>query len=156
MRKWLLLILAGGLLVVAAMLVVAQRPGELGLVNGALRRCSGGAACVNSQLGEEDQRIAPLYVGDEVGRAWSELVSSLRGNSSVTVTVVESHYLRAEWVQSILPFPNDLEFLRFDSGGVIHVRSEGRIGFMTFGSHRSQIDELARSLVEALGSADGS
>ncbi len=156
MRKWLLLILAGGLLVVAAMLVVAQRPGELGLVNGALRRCSGGAACVNSQLGEGEQRIAPLYVGEEVGRAWSELVSLLEGNSSVTVTAVESHYLRAEWVQSIFPFPNDLEFLRFDSGGMIHVRSEGRIGFMTFGSHRSQIDELARSLVEALGSADGS
>ncbi|MCP5024288.1 MAG: DUF1499 domain-containing protein [bacterium] len=154
MRKWLLLIMAGGLLVVAAMLVVAQRPGELGLVNGALRHCSGGAACVNSQLGE--QRIAPLYVGEEVGRAWLELVSLLEGNSSVTVTAVESHYLRAEWVQSIFPFPNDIEFLRFDSGGMIHVRSEGRIGFMTFGSHRSQIDGLVRSLAEALGSADGS
>ncbi len=156
MRKWILLMVAAGLLLVATTLVVAQRPGELGLVNGALRRCSEGGACVNSQLGEGEQRILPLYVGDDVERAWLELQDLLQADSSVTVTVVESHYLRAEWVQSVLPFPNDLEFLRFDSGGLIHVRSEGRIGFMTFGSHRAQVEELMGSLARAMGSVDGS
>ncbi|MDF1838827.1 MAG: DUF1499 domain-containing protein [Planctomycetota bacterium] len=155
MRKWLLLMLAGGLLFVAATLIVAQRPGELGLVDGALRRCSADGACVNSQFGEGEQRIAPLYVGADVGRAWQEMLTLLEGHSSVTVTARESHYLRIEWVQSILPYRNDLEFLRFDSGGLIHVRAAGRVGFLGMDSHLDQVTELSERLAGAMGMDSG-
>jgi len=138
------------MVVVAATLVVAQRPGELGLVKGALRRCATGEACANSQLGAGEQRIAPLYVGEDVERAWLELQSLLDNHSSVSTRVRESHYLRVEWVQAILPYPNDLEFLRFDLGGLIHVRSASRAGFMSFGSYRTQVETLAKDLALAM------
>lgn len=156
MRKWLLLILAAGLFVVAATLIVAQRPGELGLVDGALRRCAEGEPCVNSQLGEGEQRIAPLYVGPDVERAWERLQAILDGNSAVTTGVRETHYLRVKWVRSILPYPNDLEFLRFDSGGVIHVRAAGRVGLFGMDSHADQVERLSKDLAEAMGSTHGS
>jgi uncharacterized protein (DUF1499 family) len=155
-RKWLLMLVAAGLIFVSATLIVAQRPGELGLVDGALRRCAAGDACVNSQLGEGEQRIAPLYVGPNVEQAWQELLGLVRANSSASLRVVESHYLRVEWVQAWLPYPNDLEFLRFDSGGLIHVRSAGRVGSFGLGGHLQLVEELSKDVAEAMGSADGS
>lgn len=156
MRKWLLLMFALGLLVLAGTLIVAQRPGELGLVNGALRRCEDGAACANSQFGDGEQRVAPLYVGSDVERAWKEMLTLLGGKSNVSVTATESHYLRIEWVQSILPYPNDLEFLRFDSGGLIHVRAAGRVGALGMGGHLDLVQELSDQLSAVMGADGGS
>ena len=150
------MMVAAGLMVVAATLVVAQRPGELGLVKSALRRCTEGEACVNSQLGSGEQRIEPLYVGADVERAWQELQFLLDNQSSVSTRVSESHYLRVEWVQAILPYPNDLEFLRFDLGGLIHVRSASRVGFMSFGSYRTQVETLSKDLALAMSANHGS
>ncbi|MCA9001120.1 MAG: DUF1499 domain-containing protein [Planctomycetes bacterium] len=155
MRKWLLIVLAVGLFVVATTLILAQRPGPLGLVDGALRRCEPGDPCVNSQLGVGEQRIDPVYVGMDVEGAWGRLQDLLAAKSGVSVKLRESHYLQVEWVESILPYPTDLEFLRFDSGGVIHVRAAQRVSLFGGNAHVDRVRELTRQLAEAMDGAHG-
>ena len=153
MRKFLLILLALAALGLALLVVLSQRPGPVGLVEGALRPCAG-SACLNSQIGPPETRVQPLFVqssgGPTVGEAWRALQWLIAEEGHGTLRRVADPWMHAEWRPSILPIPVDVEFLRLDASGVIHVRSAGRLGSFGFDKHVTALEQLRAQLAETM------
>ena len=162
-RKLLLSSIAVAAFGLAILVGVSQRPGPLGLVDGALRACAG-SACVNSQIGPPEERIEPLFVAPmgagtqdsaeavqaAVAEAWRALQYLLVHEGRGRILKIEGPWMAAQWRAKWLFVLDDVEFLRLDSTGYIHVRSASRLGAFGMGTHRKAVGELRRRLEETL------
>ncbi len=161
MRKILLSLIAIAALTLAVLVGFSQRPGTVGLVDGALRACESGA-CVNSQLGPPEHRVEPLFVASvgpqdppeaapaAVAEAWRGLQYLLAQDSQGRINHVEGPWMAAQWRAPVLFFTDDVEFLRLDGAGVIHVRAASRLGPFGMGTHRAAVETLRERLAETL------
>lgn len=95
-------------------------------------------------------RIAPFrpVEGESMSQAWTRLGEVVRRTPDVAVVAEETTYLRAEARTRWLRFVDDVELLRADATGVIHVRSASRLGRKDFGVNRERI-ETWRAAFEA-------
>ena len=135
-----------GLLVLIVLLLVggavrgwqSQTQPELGLIDGQLRICPDKPNCVSSQAGADDDihAIAPIPSTD--WQALQQAIAAVGGH----VVQDDGHYLHATFSSSLFRFVDDLEALRADAEGVIHIRSASRVGYSDFGVNRKRVEAL--------------
>ena len=153
MRKFLLVLIAICALYLAVLVVLSQRPGSVGLVDGALRACPE-QGCVNSQMGSTDTRIAPLYNGSQGKLAWRALQWLASADPHGRIREIDGAWMAIEWRATPLPIKSDLEFLFLQGPGLIHIRSQGRLGRFGFDAHTDAVEFLRGRLPLAMGELD--
>ena len=139
-----------GLLVLIVLLLVggavrgwqSQTQPELGLLDGQLRTCPDKPNCVSSQAGADDDVYAIAPIG---GTDWQALRQGVAAAGGYIVQD-DGHYLHATFTSSLFHFVDDLEALRSDAEGVIHIRSASRVGYSDLGVNRKRVEAIRAKL----------
>jgi len=144
------MLLTGLLVLVMLLLLVggavrgwqSQIQPELGLIDGKLRICPDKPNCVSSQAGADDDihAIAPLSSAD--WQALQQAIAAAGGD----IVQDDGHYLHATFSSSLFRFVDDLEALRVDAAGVIHIRSASRVGYSDLGVNRKRVEAIRAKL----------
>jgi len=134
----IVLLLAGG----AVRGWQSQTQPELGLIDGQLRICPDKPNCVSSQADADDDihAIAPIS-----GTDWQALKQAI-GAAGGKIMQDDGHYLHVTFTSSLFRFVDDLEALRADAEGVIHVRSASRVGYSDLGVNRKRVEAVRAKL----------
>lgn len=118
---------------------------KVGLVKEKLYPCPEKHVCVSTQAPEDDEKhyIEPLTYStseEEVMQKMVGIINSMRGSKILEQT---KNYLRAEFTTLLLRFKDDVEFLLKD--GILHFRSQSRIGGFDWGKNRSRMEKIRKS-----------
>lgn len=101
--------------------------------------------CVSSQAPATDSHyIAPIELVDDYG--WEALETLLSNMKGAVQVKREENYAYYTFQTPLLGFVDDVEFLKIDDEGVIHVRSASRVGRGDMNANRNRIEEI-RSLL---------
>jgi uncharacterized protein (DUF1499 family) len=92
------------------------------------------------QLGHASIEPFRPAAGESLSQTWLRLTALVRETPDVVVISEEPAYLRAEASTRWLRFVDDVELLRSDAEGVIHVRSASRLGRKDFGVNRHRVE----------------
>jgi uncharacterized protein (DUF1499 family) len=134
--------LAGFVATMTALRLLARRPANLGVRDGRLAPCPPTPNCVCSQCDDPVHAVPPFAVTGPPDAAWSRLRDVLTAYPRTRVVTATDHYLHAECSSLVFRFVDDVEFLRDDAGGVIHVRSAARVGRSDLGVNRRRVRDL--------------
>ena len=120
------------------------------VAGGPLPPCPGSPNCVCSEDDTPDaRRVAPLPAGPDHAASWGKLkkaVADLGGDvRSDTGTL-----LHAVFKTPVLRFPDDLHARLDEATGLIHLRSQSRVGRSDLGANRTRVEKL-RAQYEAAG-----
>ncbi len=117
----------------------------LGIENGKLKECPDTPNCVNSQIQDKKHFIDPVIIKATSLEAKNYILEVLEEQKQSKVVVVESDYIRAEFVSKVFRFVDDVEFYFPESDSKelqIHVRSASRIGYSDLGVNRKRIENF--------------
>jgi uncharacterized protein (DUF1499 family) len=119
----------------------------LGLKDGALSPCPNMPNCVCSQHpNDTNHHVQPLPLGGAPEEGWARLQDLLQATPRVKIIRQDGGYLHARFTTRMLRFEDDVEFLRDDAAGVIHVRSASRLGYSDIGKNRKRVEQLRQRL----------
>ena len=120
---------------------------HLGLSEGALKPCVDMPNCVCSQHpGATDHFIDPLPAPDP-DAAWARLEAVLADRNRVEILTNARPYLHARFTTAVFRFEDDVEFLLDEEAGVLHVRSDSRLGYSDLGKNRKRVESLRKQLI---------
>ena len=109
--------------------------------------CPSGMRCVHSNTDPAaSAHIAPLPAAATEAETLARLRAVLAAESRATVLVDAPPYLHARFVTRIFRFRDDTEFWYDAEQGVLHVRSESRIGGSDLGANRARVERLRAAL----------
>lgn len=97
--------------------------------------------CVNSQSGTLWNAVEPLKIVGDPQLAWKKAVSAVK-EAGGEVEIDDGEYLHAVFTSGFFRFKDDLELLLDGDAGVIHVRSEARLGNFDFGVNRKRVEKI--------------
>ena len=119
--------------------------GNTGLEQGLLKACSDKPNCVSS-LSNPDKKsfIEPLRA-DNIEVVWDNLQMGLPDLGLKPVTAQEN-YIHATAQTPLLKFVDDVEFLLDREKGLIHVKSESRVGYSDMGANRKRVEAIRKKL----------
>lgn len=130
---------------IAGIVISSWKRPELGPIDGQLRDCPDSPNCVCSYEKDEQHAIEPLPGGEGAMEQLRQVLTSMSG---VDVIADERDYVRAECTSRLMRYVDDIEFLRDEEAGVIHVRSASRVGHSDLGANRDRVEEIRRRLAE--------
>jgi uncharacterized protein (DUF1499 family) len=130
----------------------SKRPGNIGLVDGGLRKCPQSPNCVSSRAADGRHGIAPITFSGPVEAAREKLVSVIASMPRAKIAESAGPYLRAEFSSALFRFVDDAEFLMDEGAQVIHVRSASRVGYSDMGVNRRRVEEI-RTLFGGAGNS---
>ena len=154
-----LLLLAVPAFAIAGTLVLvllSRSPGEVGVVEGALRPCPDKPNCVCSTATDERHAIEPfaLDAADPVA-AFARLVTVASEQGDAALVTQEEGYAHLVFTTPLLRFQDDVELLLDEEGARAHVRSASRVGHSDLDANRMRINAL-RKAWEGAESSTGS
>lgn len=117
-------------------------PAHLGVTDGRLAACPRAPHCVSSQAERAEQRVEPLHYAGARDAARARLVAAIRALSRMRIEAERADYVHAIQRSRIFGFVDDLECYLPESGGVIEVRSESRLGWYDLGVNRARVEHL--------------
>jgi uncharacterized protein (DUF1499 family) len=136
------LVLAGGVVTLALLSVLARRPDNLGARDGKLAPCPGSPNCVCSQAEDAAHHVEPLGFEGEPEEAFARLKEVLASWPRTRIVTATDRYVHAECRSLLFRFVDDVEFLLDGPGRVIHVRSASRAGRSDFGVNRRRVEAI--------------
>jgi len=141
------------LIVIAALLILGlvSKSGEAnGLVESRLSPCPDKPNCVCSEFGGSPQHyVQPVALAE--APTLEALVDIVRDEGGRIVSQ-QTDYVAATFSSALFGFVDDLE-LRVDrDNGLIHLRSESRVGRGDLGANRRRVDAIRLRLQETSGS----
>jgi len=109
-----------------------------GLVAGQMRACPDTPNCVSSQAdaGDESHAVSPISGAD--WQAFRQAIVATGGR----VVQDDGRYLHATFTSKVFRFVDDVEALRDDAEGVIHIRSASRVGHSDLGANRKRVEAI--------------
>lgn len=118
---------------------------KLGVEKGLLMQCSTKPNCVSSQANDNEHYIEPIVSTKTQLQTKEQLLKILNDMKRSEVKVIESDYIRAEFISMIFRFVDDVEFYFPETTAKeisIHVRSASRVGHSDLGVNRKRIEEI--------------
>lgn len=128
-------------------------------VNGFLPACPFSPRCVSSEVNTPAlQRVMPIsFAAQSATQARAALLTvietmggKIQGGVKGSSGYRAEHYVAASFSSPLLGFVDDLTCRIDTQEGVIHVRSESRVGFYDLGANRRRVNELHQRLVALL------
>jgi uncharacterized protein (DUF1499 family) len=141
MNKRILIVLTSLLLLTGC---TGKMP-KLGVQAGQLMQCPTKPNCVNSQAKDNEHFIEPILTKRTQLETKEHLLKILKEKKRAAIKVIESDYIRAEFVSMVFRFVDDVEFYFPETESkeiLIHVRSASRIGHSDFGVNRKRIEKI--------------
>ena|SRR6267154_4374596 len=125
-----------------------QRPTDLGVHDGRLKRPSDTANSVSSQAGlytgagADYARIAPLALRGNASEAMARLQAIVASMPGARVIESRPDYLYAQFTTRWLKFVDDVEFHAAAGAERIELRSASRLGSKDFAVNRARIEAI--------------
>ncbi len=153
--KWLGLGLAFVIIIIGTGsqmgLLTGKRPEKIGVIEGKLHPARTHAQnAVSSTASSEYHRIDPLPLGPDPKAAMAALVKVVSSFPGAAIIKQDDTYLYAEFTTPLMKFVDDVEFLASPADGVIHLRSQSRLGRKDFGANRNRIEAIRTQLTSLL------
>ena len=127
--------------ILLTLLSCTSKPPKARLVDGRLRACPGRPNCVSSESEAASFRVEPLAFQGPAETAWAGLKKTLQDMGG-TIREERNGYLRATFASRVFRFVDDVEFRMAAANGIIHVRSESRVGYSDLGVNRKRVEKL--------------
>jgi uncharacterized protein (DUF1499 family) len=121
---------------------------------GELRPCPDRPNCVSSRDAGRPSYIEPLSCEGDTEQAWTALRQVI-DDMGGTVRKEQDGYIWASFATAVFRFVDDVEFNLAPEEGVIHIRSEARLGYSDFGVNRKRLETLRGMLAEKMKSMLG-
>lgn len=121
-----------------------KRPNDLGIHDGQLKGPSSKPNSVCSHASSGYAKIAPFALGDDPSATWQRL-QDIVGDEAEIINA-DDRYIYAEYTSPLMGYVDDVEFLRDDASGVIHLRSASRLGYSDMGANRKRIEQIRQRL----------
>lgn len=113
--------------------------------NGQLLDCPATPNCVSSQAPAADSHyIASLELVD--GNVWEALETALATMKGAVQVKREENYAYYTFQTALMGFVDDVEFLKAEDEGLIHVRSASRVGRSDMNANRTRIEKIRSQL----------
>ncbi len=120
-------------------------PGNTGIEQGLLKECSDKPNCVSSLSSQSHKSfIKPLHA-DNIEVVWDNLQMGLHDLGLTPVTSQEN-YIHCTAKTPLLKFVDDVEFLLDRENGIIHIKSESRVGYSDLGANRNRVEAIRKKL----------
>lgn len=117
--------------------------------------CPGPPNCVCSEGPAGSYFIAPLTCGPDPAVGWQRLKMVLHTLPGLRIVEESATRLRAESRTRVFRFVDVLDFRLDAASGVIHCRSESRLGYWDLGVNRRRLERI-RQLLSEESSTDSS
>lgn len=111
-----------------------------------LPTCPGPPNCVCSEEPSDSHFIAPLACSPDPAAAWQRLKTVLRTLPGMRIVEESANRLRAESRTRVFRFVDVLDFRLDAAAGVIHCRSESRLGYWDLGVNRRRLERIRQLL----------
>lgn len=145
LRRWVV----SGFVVVLAPVVAfailsasAQRPGNLGVVDGRLADCPPSPNCVCTQATAASQQVQPIPFTGSAAEAADRLRAVLSRQPRTATITDRGDYLHAEATSRLFRYVDDVECFIDADKQVIHFRSASRVGHSDLGVNRQRMDAI--------------
>jgi uncharacterized protein (DUF1499 family) len=142
-----LLVILGGVVVLALLSAWSHRAPRLGPVGGRLAPCPDSANCVYTHAADDLHRMDPLPCKGTPEEALARLRAVLASQPRVRIVTATDTYLHAEWTSPLFRFVDDVEFLIDLEQNVIHFRSASRVGRSDLGSNRRRMEAFRQAFL---------
>ena len=142
-----LVVLATPFVVLLILRLTSKKPANVGVPTTKLAPCPSKDNCVCSQ-DEGESHIDPLPLGVNPNQTWMALREMVRNGERMKLVVDDPKYLHVESRTAVFGFVDDLEFVRDDAAGVIHVRAAARSGKYDFNVNRRRIERIRTELAK--------
>jgi uncharacterized protein (DUF1499 family) len=143
---YLLYLLAALLLLpvlgLAVLSLLAQRPTNLGVVEGRLAACPSSPNCVSTLAADEEHRMPPIPFSGTPAETWARLKEVLAAMPRMGIIADEGNYLHAEATSRLFRFVDDVEFYLDEDARLIHFRSASRVGHSDLGANRARMEQV--------------
>lgn len=124
---------------------ISQPPSTLGVRNGRLAKPPASPNCVSSQIpSNRTEYVKPLPLPPDGENAIAALAEKTSAMSGANIVTQDEDYLHVEFRSTVFGFVDDVEFLRDEKDGVIHVRSASRMGYSDLGANRNRVERIRR------------
>jgi uncharacterized protein (DUF1499 family) len=92
--------------------------------------------------------MQPLYLREEGGSTWDDVISVVEAMPRLTVVSVSARYIHVEEHSRMFRFIDDLELLQAEDREIV-VRSASRLGRGDLGVNARRVERLRAALLEA-------
>ena len=133
------------------MSVFANRPDDLGVVQGRLKPCPESPNCVCSQAEDADHAMEPIPFSGLAEDAQDVIRNVINRQPRVKILTDEAGYIHAEFRSLIFRFADDVEFVIDKEKKLIHFRSASRVGHSDMGVNRSRMERIRDQFEAAAG-----
>lgn len=122
-----------------------NNPGNTGLEQGLLKNCTDKPNCVSSLSNpNKDSFIEPLRA-ENIVVVWDNLQMGLH-DLGLTAVSNQENYIHSTAQTPLLKFVDDVEFLLDRENGMIHIKSESRVGYSDMGANRKRVEAIRKKL----------
>jgi uncharacterized protein (DUF1499 family) len=142
MNIWYLVLAVLMILPVPALVKNNRVPTNLGYEDGRLAELPASPNAVSSQTSDPERYVEPLpYLGNRK-ESRQRIISAARLYGNARIVREEDGYLHIVFSTAFMRFKDDAEFLFDDRDGIIHFRSESRLGYSDMGLNRERYEVL--------------
>lgn len=138
---------------ILAMNLSAERPQNLGLLNGRLYPLPTSPSGVSTEAIIDSQAMSPIPYQGSVREAMAGLTRVINRQSRMAIVSQREDYLHVEARSLVLQFVDDIEFLIVPQERVIHFRAVARTGYSDLGRNRRRMQELTEQIARELSPA---
>jgi uncharacterized protein (DUF1499 family) len=142
-----LVVVLGGVVVLALLGAWSHRAPGVGLVEGQLRPCPDSPNCVCTEATDDQHRMEPLPYEGTAEEALARLKAVLASQPRVRIVSATGTYLHSEWTSRVFCFVDDVEFIVDDERRVIHFRSASRVGRSDLGANRRRMEAFRKAFL---------
>lgn len=127
-----------------------QIPDHVGDQSGNFAEMPSSPNAVSSRTEDEEKRVEPLTLQGDITSAKELLKTVLDDIEEIHVEKETDHYIHAVFTTNLMRYKNDIEFFFDEDAGVIHYRSESRVGYSDMGENRKQFEMIRDKYEEKL------
>ena len=123
-----------------------QVPAHVGLKDGKFSPLPSSPNAVSSQTEETERKVAPLPVkGDAAAtrEAIKQTLNALETSETHAIVTEDDTYMHVVFTTPTVGYHDDVEFLIDTDAGLVHYRSQSRVGYSDRGANRIRYDAFA-------------
>jgi uncharacterized protein (DUF1499 family) len=146
MKKKLIIVTLIAILGLALLSTTAQRPDNLGVVNGRLAAMPDSPNAVSSFADDPEMRLEPIPYASSSKAVIEEIAAVIRSLPRTTIIEQTDNYLYVEFRSLIFRYVDDVEFFADDETQQVQFRSASRVGYSDLGVNRRRMERILELL----------
>ncbi|WP_026959261.1 DUF1499 domain-containing protein [Aliagarivorans taiwanensis] len=145
--KWILLIVVAAIAAVVGYMTWTNSrvPAGLGVQQGRLAPLPSSPNGVSSFASDPSKQVAALPFKEDLQQSMLAALASLAALGNNETVTRDSDYLHAVFVSEQMRYRDDFELYFDEAQGVVHLRSQSRVGHSDMGVNRARYEAFAEA-----------